>query len=401
MRNLLAFMLSLALSFSALWADQINFRELSFKEALKASQEEDKPVFIDCYTDWCGPCKWMSANIFTDDKVAKFYNQNFICIKIDMEKNEGPNVAKDYGIKAYPTLLYLDGNGKELFVKIGAAQETESYIRSGEAALSEERNLIYLQENVDGRLKDSDFMENYFYAMGEANRLNPEVVSQYFHQFDASEWAEPKNWTILKSLNLSFDDTIFKQALEMEVLFTEKYGQEATDFFRDQLFYDLGNRLYRARNEEAISKFGERRKKVFEYNFSGKKRLAFELKSVELQKEENFDDYAKHLLTDGEAYYWDEADQLNNMAWTIYENVEDPQLLIGFLAWAKRSLELDRQHHTFDTYAHLLFATGNYEEALRVQNEAIALAREQGQDDTSDYEAFVEEILAKKAASEK
>ena len=39
---------------------QTNFQDISFSEALKKAKEENKMVFVDCYTSWCGPCKYMA-----------------------------------------------------------------------------------------------------------------------------------------------------------------------------------------------------------------------------------------------------------------------------------------------------------------------------------------------------
>ncbi|MDZ7846006.1 MAG: thioredoxin family protein [Owenweeksia sp.] len=61
-------------------------RHSSSNEALQAAEEEGKPIFMDCYTTWCGPCKWMSANIFTQQEVGDYYNENYVCVKFDMEK---------------------------------------------------------------------------------------------------------------------------------------------------------------------------------------------------------------------------------------------------------------------------------------------------------------------------
>ena len=74
----------------------IEFQDITFDEALKASRTENKPIFMDCYAVWCGPCKWMSANIFTNNAVADYYNENYICVKFDMEKGEGIDIAKKY-----------------------------------------------------------------------------------------------------------------------------------------------------------------------------------------------------------------------------------------------------------------------------------------------------------------
>ncbi|MDE5612365.1 MAG: thioredoxin domain-containing protein, partial [Odoribacter sp.] len=68
---------------------QTNFQELSLEEACKKAKAENKPVFLDCYTSWCGPCKMMANNVFTLKEAGDYFNQNFVCVKTDMEKGDG------------------------------------------------------------------------------------------------------------------------------------------------------------------------------------------------------------------------------------------------------------------------------------------------------------------------
>ena len=58
------------------------------KEALEKAKKENKLVFIDAYTAWCQPCVMMGKNVFTLDKVADFYNEHFINLKIDFGKEK-------------------------------------------------------------------------------------------------------------------------------------------------------------------------------------------------------------------------------------------------------------------------------------------------------------------------
>lgn len=91
----------------------IEFQSVSFKEALALAQESGKMVFVDAYTDWCGPCKVMARTSFMDARVGKLFNDKFINVKIEMEKSaDGPNIAKSYRVNAYPTLIFMDENGK-------------------------------------------------------------------------------------------------------------------------------------------------------------------------------------------------------------------------------------------------------------------------------------------------
>lgn len=90
----------------------IKFSNLSLEEAKKEAAKTGKLIFIDAYTEWCGPCKIMAKTSFKDENVAKLYNDNFINLKIEMEKDpDGREVAMKYSVKAYPTLLIIDSNG--------------------------------------------------------------------------------------------------------------------------------------------------------------------------------------------------------------------------------------------------------------------------------------------------
>lgn len=92
---------------------------------LDRAKAENKLVFVDVYASWCMPCKMMDREVFTDPALGKFMNDNFINVKIDAEKGNGSNVASIFEVYAYPTLLFLDENGRVLERKVGAAYQTE------------------------------------------------------------------------------------------------------------------------------------------------------------------------------------------------------------------------------------------------------------------------------------
>ena len=99
----------------------IDFIDNDLKAAQAKSKETGKIIFVDAYTTWCGPCKWMSKHMFTNDTIADFFNQNFVNLKMDMEKEgDGVEMAKWYGIRSYPTLIFLDADGNMLHRLSGA-----------------------------------------------------------------------------------------------------------------------------------------------------------------------------------------------------------------------------------------------------------------------------------------
>lgn len=98
---------------------EINFFQGTFDEAVQKAKDEKKFLFVDAYAVWCGPCKYMSKYVFTDLKVAEFFNANFINYKYDMEKGEGPAFAIERKVAGYPTLIFLKSDGKELDRNLG------------------------------------------------------------------------------------------------------------------------------------------------------------------------------------------------------------------------------------------------------------------------------------------
>jgi len=113
----------------------INFFKGTLKEARAKAKKEKKLVFVDCYTTWCGPCKSMAKKTFVNKEVGDYYNTNFICVKIDMEQGEGPDVATQYSIEAYPTYLFLDSKGDVKHKDLGFI-DAERFIQVGKTALA-------------------------------------------------------------------------------------------------------------------------------------------------------------------------------------------------------------------------------------------------------------------------
>jgi len=99
--------------------DGIQFFNGTFQEALEKAKAENKPIFLDIYATWCGPCKKLKKNTFSDKAVGEYYSKNYINIAINGETNEGRMLAEKYKIQGYPTLLIVDKNGKQLTKNVG------------------------------------------------------------------------------------------------------------------------------------------------------------------------------------------------------------------------------------------------------------------------------------------
>ena len=100
---------------------ELLFVKTDLLNQIESAKAAGKPVFLDFYTDWCGPCRVMDRDVFTNGDLAAFFNERFLNLKINAEKGEGVALAKQFGISGYPTLLFLDAQGLETRRVVGIA----------------------------------------------------------------------------------------------------------------------------------------------------------------------------------------------------------------------------------------------------------------------------------------
>ena len=116
----------------------IQFAEPNLAKALQEAKKQKKMVFVDAYTSWCGPCRMLKQNTFTDKAVGEFFNKNFINIALDMEKGDGIAFSEKYQIVAYPTLLIIDADQTSTSVTEGY-MEPAQLLEFGKAVLAQKR----------------------------------------------------------------------------------------------------------------------------------------------------------------------------------------------------------------------------------------------------------------------
>lgn len=99
--------------------DGIKFFEGTWREAINKAQQEHKPIFLDIYATWCGPCKMLKKKTFSNKEVGSYFNAKYINLSVNGETGEGEMLANRFRITGYPTLIILDENGNVVTTSVG------------------------------------------------------------------------------------------------------------------------------------------------------------------------------------------------------------------------------------------------------------------------------------------
>ncbi|MCB9310804.1 MAG: thioredoxin family protein [Lewinellaceae bacterium] len=159
-------------------AQGIEFLEVPWKDAFAKAKEEQKLVFIDCYTKWCGPCKAMAKNTFTQKEVGDFFNENFINLKLDMEGEDGVTFSHKYAVSAYPTLYFIDGEGK-IVKKFVGGRQPDALISIAKDAIKSNDQSAKFEENYNAGDRSYDLVLGYVKALNAAGKPSGKIANDY------------------------------------------------------------------------------------------------------------------------------------------------------------------------------------------------------------------------------
>ena len=378
MKNFFAFLFFIHLSFAIIAQDSagIQFQDLSWEKALEAAQDGDKIIFVDAYTTWCGPCKWMNANVFPVDEVGEFYNANFVNIKLDMEKGEGVEFARKYSVRAYPSLLFIDADGELVHQGVGSRAPSD-FVALGEAAVDPNRQAGALKRKYDAGERNPDFLRNFAKASQESNIGNTEEIT-------AAYLTSQADWTTLENTNFIFemmpydnmDNKLFKYVKENRQRFATTIGADKVDdkLKTGVLYSMMKNRVNDpAKVEAAFKEIFPKKGEQFasEWNLQ---------QLMRAQGEEGLKKFMNAAVDHFGKYESDDWGMYNSIAWSFYENTGNKDYLKEAAGCAEKSVAIKSNFYNNDTAAALFLKLKQKEKGILYANEAIRLGKEAGED---------------------
>ena len=376
---------------TGLEAQRINFEKGSWSEALAKAKKEDKIVFVDCYTTWCGPCKWMDKNVFTDGAVAEFYNEHFVNVKLDMERGEGLDIATIYDVRAYPTLLFINGEGEIVHQGLGALP-VENFLALGADAIDPNRQLFTLERKYESGDYDDKDLKNFAAALLAIDDPRyDELAAEYL---DGKDWTTEENTKfIFKYSKPSVESDLFQYVLSNR---EQMIAVNGADDYQLKMEYaaEMDARRVNLDPEDSELVLDHFSQYFPEEEAKAKAKWAaieYLLYSDKREHPEHID----RLKAESQLYMATSPDltwnQYNALAWELHMLTYDKNILEKCIEWVDQSIALNENYFNTDTKAAILYKMGLKKEATEWAKHAIQLAKKGGHD-PSDTERLLEKI---------
>lgn len=359
--------------------DGIKFEDSDFKTILAKAKKENKLIFLDAYTTWCGPCKLMAKNVFTLKSVGEHYNANFVNAKIDMEKGEGIDIAKKYEVKVFPTYLFIDGDGKLVHRTVGYVPEKE-FIQFAKDASDPSKRLEALKQKFEQGEKDPEFLKNLIMLTAFTDA---DYAGKVFDRYMSAKSAQPLDVNDMQMLFMLLKNTegaaykIFKEKKADILKFIPEKSYDLTEknLKINTAMKGVYNEDTKTYNE---NKFVEGTKDFLTKNEAIN--YLNKVKAGKALKEKDIATYEKLMLETYQDYTTFDSNELNSAAWNFFENVSNKSSLETALQWALESVKKSENSANTDTLANLYNKLGDKTNAKVWAEKAIEIAKKNGED---------------------
>ena len=409
MRKNLLWVLFISPMFLAAQGQGIAFvHDLSWQQILEKAKAENRYVFVDCYTTWCGPCKLMDKKVYSNDSVGAYMNDSFISVRIQMDTTQQDNeevcrwysaahtIGQEYRVGMYPCYLFFSPDGHAVHKNTGR-MDIKDFLSMARAAIDTNQQYYTLLANYRKGKKNYVLIPILAQAAGRVGNyaLAMQVAADYVQHY-LEMLPEEKTWTkgTIRFVNqysdvINYSDKLFRSYYKHRgTIDSIMESSTFADYMIDKILYRdvIKPEVDKALNTKSEPNWHRLEKSIaksFSQYYAHKNTLQGQIDYYKSHR--NWRSYVKYFIQQKEEEgieNWNPTGEfsigLNNAAWEVFLYGNRKELVEKALPWVDRILSNTPSSTPYpdaiDTKANILYKLGQKEEGLALEEQAHTLS---------------------------
>ena len=161
--------------------------------------------------------------VISKEEVGSFYNEHFVNLKLDMEKGEGRQFQQKYRVSAFPTLLFLDPEGKVVHKVVGG-MDVPNFLKLGKFASSKSNLSAKMDKAYADGERDPAFMAQYVQALAKDGKPRLKIVNEYLSS--QKKLDSPENLAVILFGLEEVDSKLFDHLVKYRKKIEDQFGTE-------------------------------------------------------------------------------------------------------------------------------------------------------------------------------
>ncbi|MGN6294264.1 MAG: thioredoxin family protein [Chitinophagaceae bacterium] len=373
------------------FAQSLTTIEQDYQQALRLAAKDNKLLLIDFYTSWCVPCKKLDKLVFQNDSIKQILGKNYVLLRYNAEDDTVFNLSKKHHIFIYPSAVVLNKNGYVVNRNYGFSGEDFATLSTSVLTFtSQSRELNDQNIFLKGYTNTIDISGYPKFYIDYINRINtkpdPAVIRKYFSE-NRNIFSEEYFSTLIYIGADEVPPSVADSILKNKKRYTELYGEKEVESL---LYVIVRSKFDKAIAEKNQLLFDDAVLYVVKTLHEGYAATIQSFKTEFMLAQNKWAEVFRinEELKD-KGGFSDES--VNYFCWTVYKKCEDQQVIKQCLQWMKELTDRKPEYAYLDTYAFLLYKSGNKEQAKVIAKRALDAAKKE-KENTKALEKLLEKL---------
>ncbi len=360
---------------------QVSYSQIEFTEVTNASEWEQlthkakksgKLIFLDVYATWCGPCKYLEKNVYTDPSVGEYYNDKFVNAKMDGETDFGAVFARDHQLEAYPTMFFLTADA-DLLARIVGVREAGPLKEIGETVKENSDKIAYYEENFPQdnlNLEELRKYQSILSALGQDDKAN-EVGAAILPGLSEEDIMNPAYKDVILASSPDMHSKVFKILVQHKDKFEETWSKEDLNKLFGEIFNKTLSEAIAKKDVALRDSIISQLLPVYLDKPEDIRSGAYITKKIFFANTDQWKDYGELVSEQYNAEHKGDPAFLYSEAYEVANNFSYSEDALGYaLSWVNQAIELDRSFDNILLAAYINGMKGNFDQANKYVAEA-------------------------------